>query len=217
MSTTVRPYSPGEELANTITHGIGVLLSVAGLVLLVTFGALWGDVWHVVSGAVFGVTLVLLYTASTLYHAVQQPEKKMLLRKFDHAGIFLLIAGTYTPFMLVSLRGPWGWSLFGIVWGLGLVGMILKFRLAGRFRLLSTLVYLVMGWLVVIAIRPLTQALPVTGIRLLVAGGLCYTGGAVFYLAKRLPYHHAVWHVFVLAGSICHFLAVFGSVWPQPA
>jgi hemolysin III len=217
MSTTARPYTPGEELANTITHGIGVLLSVAGLVLLVTFGALWGDVWHVVSGAVFGATLVLLYTASTLYHAVRDPRRKMLLRKFDHAGIFLLIAGTYTPFMLVSLRGPWGWSLFGVVWGLGVAGMILKFWLAGRFRLLSTLVYLVMGWLVIVAIRPLMQALPVSGIWLLVAGGLCYTGGAVFYLAKRLPYHHAVWHLFVLAGSICHFFAVFGSVWPQPA
>lgn len=215
MTPTAQPGTAGEELANAITHGVGVILSIVGLVLLVVVGARHGDAWHVVSGAIFGTALVALYTASTLYHSVRRPGAKQVLRKFDHAGIFLLIAGTYTPFLLVSLRGLWGWSLFGVVWGLGLTGMALKFWLAGRFRVLSTAVYIVMGWIVLIALRPLTAAVPSQGVWLLVAGGFCYTGGAAFYLATRLPYHHAVWHLFVLAGSICHFFAVFGSVWPR--
>lgn len=214
MSATPSAYTPREELANAITHGCGAALSVAGLALLVTFAALRGDAWHVVSAAVFGTTLVLLYTASTLYHAFRDADTKRLLRKLDHAGIFLLIAGTYTPFLLVSLRGPWGWSLFGVVWGLGLAGIVLKFWLAGRFRLVSTLIYLGMGWLVVLAVRPMLEAVPPGGLWLLLAGGLSYTGGAVFYLWRRLPYHHAVWHVFVLAGSACHWTAVFGYVVP---
>ncbi len=214
MSATPSTYTPREELANVITHGVGVVLSVAGWALLVTLAALRGDGWHVVSGAVFGATLVLLYTTSTLYHACRDADTKRLLRKFDHAGIFLLIAGTYTPFLLVSLRGPWGWSLFGVVWGLGLAGVGLKFWLAGRFRVVSTLIYLGMGWLVVLAARPMLEAVPPVGLWLLLAGGLSYTGGAVFYLWRRLPYHHAVWHVFVLAGSICHWAVVFGYVMP---
>lgn len=214
MSATPSAYTPREELANVITHGCGAALSVAGLALLVSFAALRGDAWHVVSAAVFGTTLVLLYTASTLYHAFRNADTKRLLRKFDHAGIFLLIAGTYTPFLLVSLRGPWGWSLFGVVWGLGLTGVGLKFWLAGRFRVMSTLIYLGMGWLVVLAARPMLEAVPPGGLWLLLAGGLSYTGGAVFYLWRRLPYHHAVWHVFVLAGSVCHWAAVFVYVLP---
>lgn len=217
MTATPSSYTPREELANVITHAVGAALSVVGLALMVTFAALRGDAWHVVSTAVFGATLVLLYTASTLYHAFRDAEVKRLLRKFDHAGIFLLIAGTYTPFLLVSLRGPWGWSLFGVVWGLGVIGVVLKFWLAGKFRLLSTLIYIGMGWLVLIAIRPMLEAVPPGGLWLLLAGGLCYTGGAVFYLWKRLPYHHAVWHMFVLAGSICHWAAVFGYIVPGAA
>lgn len=216
---TVAPsnYSPAEELANAITHGIGIVLSLIGLVLLVTMAGVHGDAWHVVSAAIFGATLVLLYTASTLYHSFRHPETKRLLRKFDHAGIFLLIAGTYTPFLLVSLRGPWGWSLFGVVWGLGLSGVIMKFWLAGRFKVLSTMIYLGMGWIVVIALRPMIAAVPAGGLWLLLAGGLCYTGGTVFYLWKRLPYHHAVWHLFVLAGSICHWISIYGYVVPRGA
>lgn len=211
---TVEPsnYSPREELANAITHAIGIALSVAGLALLVTTASLHGDAWQVVSVAIFGATLVLLYTASTLYHSFRQPETKRLLRKFDHAGIFLLIAGTYTPFLLVSLRGPWGWSLFGVVWGLGIAGVVMKFWLAGRFKVLSTLIYLGMGWIVVIALQPMLEAVPAGGLWLLLAGGLCYTGGTVFYLWKRLPYHHAVWHLFVLAGSICHWASIYGYI-----
>lgn len=215
MSAIRSAYTPREELANVITHGVGIALSVAGLAVLVTFAALYGDAWHVVSAAVFGLTLVLLYTASTLYHAFRDAATKRVLRKFDHAGIFLLIAGTYTPFLLVSLRGVWGWSLFGVVWGLGLAGVVLKFWLAGRFPVVSTLIYIAMGWLVLVAFRPLLAAVPSGGVGLLLAGGFCYTGGAVFYLWKRLPYHHAVWHVFVLAGSVCHWAAVFGFVIPD--
>ena len=207
-------YTAREELANSLTHGLGAVLSVAGLVLLVVFAARHGDAWHVVSTAIFGSTLVLLYTASTLYHSLRGERLKQRLQKFDHAAIFLLIAGTYTPFVLVPLRGPWGWSLFGIVWGLAIVGVALKFWFAGRFKLVSTLIYIGMGWLVVIAIKPLMAALPAGGVKLLVAGGLCYTGGAVFYLWKRLPYHHAVWHLFVLGGSACHWAAVFCYVVP---
>ncbi|HRG55891.1 MAG TPA: hemolysin III family protein [Lacunisphaera sp.] len=212
MATT---YTPREELANSLTHGLGAALSVAGLVLLVIRAAQHGDAWHVVSTAIFGTTLVLLYAASTLYHSLRGERLKQRLRKFDHAAIFLLIAGSYTPFVLVTLRGPWGWSLFGVVWGLAVAGMTIKFWLAGRFKLLSTLIYVAMGWLVLVAIKPLVAALPAGGMKLLVAGGLCYTGGAVFYLWKRLPYHHAIWHLFVLGGSACHWAAVFLYVVPD--
>ncbi|MCX6944427.1 MAG: hemolysin III family protein [Opitutales bacterium] len=208
MSDVTR-YTPREEIANAVTHGLGLALSVAGLVLMVVRSARHSDAWAVTSSAIFGATLVLLYTTSTLYHSFSGEELKRLLRKFDHAAIFLLIAGTYTPFLLVSLRGPWGWSLFGVVWGLAAVGVALKFWFTGRFRVLSTLIYIGMGWLVLAAFRPLMAALPRGGLVLLLAGGLCYTGGAAFYLWKRLPYHHAVWHLWVLAGSGCHWASVF--------
>jgi len=217
MSAPAATYSPREELANSLTHGLGVLLSVAGLALLVTYSALRGDAWLVTSSAIYGATLVILYTASTLYHSFSDAQLKRLLQKFDHAGIFLLIAGTYTPFLLVSLRGPWGWSLFGVIWGLAAVGVTIKFWFAGRFRLISTLIYIGMGWLVVMAAKPMLLAVPTGGLWLLLAGGLCYTGGTVFYLWKRLPYHHAVWHLFVLAGSACHWAAVFVYLVPPAA
>jgi hemolysin III len=205
-------YTPGEELANALTHGFGALLSVVGLVVLVTSPALRGDGWKLTSTAIFGASLVLLYTTSTLYHSLRGTERKRLLRKFDHAAIFLLIAGTYTPFLLVNLRGAWGWSLFGVIWGLAIAGVVLKFWLAGRFKLGSTLLYLGMGWLVLIAARPMVQTVPSAGLWLLLAGGLCYSVGTVFYLWKRLPYHHAIWHLFVLGGSVCHFFAVWAAV-----
>ncbi len=208
------PYPPREELANLLTHGVGAVLGLVGLVLLVVASSRHGDAWQVVSSAIFGVTLVLLYTASTLYHSATDERRQVLLRKFDHAAIFLLIAGTYTPFVLVTLRGPWGWSLFGVVWGLAAVGVAMKFWFAGRFRVASTLIYIAMGWLVMIAIKPLMAGLPAGGLALLVAGGLCYTGGAVFYLWRSLPYHHAIWHLFVLGGSVCHWAAVYWYVVP---
>ncbi len=215
MQNPAAAYSPREELLNAVTHGIGVALSVAGLAWLVTWASLHGTAWHIVSAAVFGTTLVLLYTSSTLYHSFRDERTKRLWRKLDHAGIFLLIAGTYTPFALVSLRGPWGWSLFGVTWGLAVVGIALKFWFTGRFRGVSTAIYIGMGWIVVIAARPMLAQVPAVGLWLLLAGGLCYTGGTVFYLWKRLPYHHAIWHLWVLAGSVCHFFAVSGVFAPQ--
>jgi hemolysin III len=204
-------YTRGEEIANSLTHGLGFLLSIAGLAILVTFAALRADAWTVTADAIFGASMVLLYGSSTLYHSLRAPRLKHVVRVVDHVAIFLLIAGTYTPFMLVSLRGPWGWSLFGVVWALAAAGTALKVFFTGRFRVLSTLVYLFMGWLVIVAIKPLVEALPRLSLIMLFAGGIAYSLGTVFYLWKRLPYHHAVWHLFVLAGSICHFFAVFAS------
>jgi len=207
-------YTRGEEIANSLTHGLGLLLSIAGLSVLVTFAAMRSDAWTVVGCSVFGATLVVLYTTSTLYHSLTSPRAKQLLRVLDHGAIFLLIAGTYTPFTLVNLRGPWGWSLFGVVWGLAVTGVILKLFFTGRFRLVSTLIYLFMGWIVLIAVKPLFGTLPRAGFVFLFTGGAAYSAGTLFYLWKRLPYHHAVWHLFVLAGSVCHFFAVFCSVVP---
>jgi hemolysin III len=210
-------YTPGEELANSITHGIGAAFSVVGLVVLTTFSSLRGDAWLITGTTIFGVTLVALYTTSTLYHSFRSVAVKHVLRKFDHAAIFLLIAGSYTPFLLVTLRGPWGWRLFAIVWTLAVAGIALKFRFAGRYRVASTLLYIAMGWLVLTVLRPLLLVLPRGGFWLLLAGGFCYTGGAAFYLWKRLPYHHAVWHLWVMAGSACHWAAVFFYVVPRIA
>jgi hemolysin III len=215
MTPTTAAYTPREELANALTHGVGALLSVAGLAVLVTLASRHGDAWSVTATAIFGATLVLLYTVSTLYHSLRGEALKRLLRKFDHAAIFLLIAGTYTPFLIVNLRGPWGWSLFGVIWGLAATGVTMKFWFTGRFKILSTLLYLAMGWLVVIALRPMLRAVPADGLWLLLAGGLCYTVGTAFYVWKRLPYHHAIWHLFVLGGSICHFFSVLAAVIPR--
>lgn len=217
MSASDRRYSAREELVHALTHGVGALLGVAGLVLLVVGAARWGDAWQITAGAIFGATLVLLYAASTLYHAARGARWKARLQKCDHAAIFLLIAGTYTPFALVTLRGPWGWSLLGIVWGLALVGATLKFWFAGRGNVVSTLLYLGMGWLMLVAWKPLAAALPAGGLAWVIAGGACYSLGTIFYLWERLPYHHAVWHGWVLAGSACHWVAVFGFVIAGPA
>jgi hemolysin III len=206
-----------EEIANAITHGIGLLLSIAGFVVLLVLAALRGTAWHIVACSIYGATLICLYTASTLYHAVISPRVKRALRIFDHSAIYLLIAGTYTPFLLVSLRGPWGWSLFGVIWGLALVGVLFKFWFVERFAILSTAVYIAMGWLVVIAAKPVITHLPLTAIIWLLAGGLAYTGGVIFFAAKRIPYSHAIWHLFVLAGSICHYFAVLSTVIPPRA
>jgi hemolysin III len=203
-----------EEIANVITHGIGLLLSIAGFVVLLVLAALRGTAWHIVACSIYGATLICLYAASTLYHAVISPRVKRALRIFDHSAIYLLIAGTYTPFLLVSLRGPWGWSLFGVIWGLALAGVLFKFWFVERFAILSTAVYIAMGWLVVIAAKPVITHLPLTAIIWLLAGGLAYTGGVIFFAAKRIPYSHAIWHLFVLAGSICHYFAVLSTVIP---
>ncbi len=207
-------YSVAEEIAHAITHGVGFLLSVAALTILVVFASLHGDTWHIVSVSIYGSTLILLYTASTLYHALSAPHAKAVLRTLDHAAIYLLIAGTYTPFTLVNLRGGWGWTLFGMVWGLALFGVLLEAVARQRVRFLSVSLYLGLGWLVAIAVKPLLASVAAGGLALLLLGGLAYTGGVVFYGWQRLPYHHAIWHVFVMAGSICHFFAVLFYVIP---
>ncbi len=198
-------YTFAEEVAHAATHGVG-------FVALVVAASLRGDTWHVVGCAVFGATLVLLYAASALYHATRDPRAKHLLRKFDHAAIFLLIAGTYTPFTLVSLRGGWGWTLLAIVWGLAALGIVLE--IAGHTRRVSVALHLAMGWLVLIVAEPLARSLHPDGLLLLALGGMAYTLGVVFYAWKRLPYNHAVWHLFVMAGSACHFACVLGYVIP---
>jgi hemolysin III len=203
--------SPREEAANSLVHGLGAVLAVAGLAVLAVAASRRGTA-AVVGCVVFGATLVLLYATSTLYHAVPHGRAKAALRVLDHSAIFLLIAGTYTPFTLVSLRGPWGWSLFGIVWGLAAAGIALRLALKRRPTALFVTLYVAMGWCVVVALRPLLAAVPGAGVALLAAGGLAYSAGVAFYLWQRLPYHHAIWHAFVLAGSALHFAAVLRYV-----
>jgi len=207
-------YSLAEEITHGITHGVGLLLSLAGFAALVVAASLRGDMWTVVGCLVFGATLVLLYAASTLYHSLPRGRAKEVFRRMDHAAIFLLIAGTYTPFALVSLRGTWGWALLAAVWSLAALGIALVTTIPQRVRHISVVLQLVMGWLAVLALEPLARALHAGGLSLLVAGGLAYSLGVVFYAWQRLPYNHAVWHVFVLAGSACHFSCVLGYVVP---
>ncbi|KGO33676.1 MAG: PAQR family membrane homeostasis protein TrhA [Desulfoprunum sp.] len=217
MTPTTHPaarYSRGEEIANSITHGLGTVLSIGGLALLIAFASRYGNAWHIVSCSIFGTALILLYAASTLYHVVQRPAAKSVLRILDHAAILVLIAGTYTPFTLVSLRGPWGWTLFGVIWGLAVMGIIIEITRLRRFRAGLIALYVIMGWAVIAAIKPMLDSVSSGGLQLLLAGGLAYTGGVVFYLWKRLPYNHAIWHLFVLTGSIFHFLAILLYVIP---
>lgn len=204
----------GEEIANSITHAVGAALSVAGLVVMVVVAATRGTSSHVVACAVYGSSLVSLYLSSTLYHALARGRAKEVFRILDHSSIYLLIAGTYTPFTLVTLRGAWGWGLFGTVWTLAVLGIVFKCFFTGRLHVLSTTVYVVMGWIAVVAIRPLWQALPVPGLLWLLAGGVLYTLGVAFF-ALRWRYSHMIWHLFVLAGSLCHFGAVYRYVLPR--
>lgn len=210
-------YTLGEEVAHSLSHGLGALMAIAGLCVLVVYAALYGDAVAVAASAIFGATLILLYTASTLYHSIPLPQTKHILRIVDHISIYLLIAGTYTPFTLVTLKGTWGATLFGVVWGLAAAGIIFKLFFTGRFDKLSTFIYVAMGWCGVVAVQPLMERLETGGLWLLLAGGLAYTGGVVFYLMERLRYHHAIWHLFVLAGSTLHYFAVLLYVLPDPA
>jgi hemolysin III len=204
-----------EELANSITHGVGLLLATAGMVVLVVLTWLHGTSRHIVTCSIYSATLVFMYAASTVYHSVRGPRLKHVLRIIDHSAIYLLIAGTYTPFTLVTIRGGWGWSLFGIVWGLTVVGIVWKAIFIRRFAIVSGVIYVLMGWMVVIAAKPLLERVPPGAIAWLVAGGVAYTAGLVFFASKRIPHHHAIWHVFVLAGSICHYIAVLLYVVPR--
>jgi len=208
-------YSKNEELANSISHGIGIALSVIALIILVVFASLQGDFWKILSFSIYGASLVLLYTASTLYHSFEEPKIKHYLKIFDHSAIYLLIAGTYTPFMLVMLRESVGWILFSIVWSLALAGIFFKLFYTGRFQILSTLIYLAMGWLIVFAFRPMIEYVPEKGLYWIAAGGISYSLGVIFYLWNKVPYHHAIWHLFVLGGSICHFFSVLFYVLPS--
>ncbi len=203
-----------EEIFNSITHGTGALMSLAGLVLLIVFASLYGEARHIVSCAIFGVSLVLLYTASTLYHSFRKPNVKFVFKIIDHSCIYILIAGTYTPFMLVAVRGVLGWTIFGIVWGMTVLGILFKSFFIHRFKIFSTLAYIAMGWIAIFAIKPIFQNLSEGAIFWLIAGGLAYTVGTIFYAWKKLPFNHAIWHSFVLAGSICHFVAVLFYVIP---
>ncbi|TKB25154.1 hemolysin III family protein [Desulfopila sp. IMCC35006] len=207
-------YSLYEEIANSITHGIGLLFAIAGLGVLTAFASLYGDAWHIVACSIFGGTMILLYTASTLYHSIQWHSARPLLRTLDHCAIFLLIAGTYTPFTLVNLRGPWGWSLFGTIWGLAIIGIVLEIFLSPRLRHLVIALYISMGWVMVVAIKPMLGAVAPGGLILLLAGGLCYTIGVPLYIKKSIPFNHAIWHLFVLAGTSLHFFAILLYVIP---
>ena len=207
-------YSLGEEIASSIIHGVGTLLAVAGLAVLTAFASLHGSARHVVGCSIFGLTLILLYTSSTLYHSIPQPRAKAVFRALDHSAIFLLIAGTYTPFSLVNLRGPWGWSLLGVVWGLAILGIVLRVTLRQRPAAAFGGLYIGMGWCVVVAVKPLLAAVAPGGLLLLVSGGLVYTAGVAFYAWQRLPYHHAIWHGFVFVGSTLHYFAVLFYVVP---
>jgi hemolysin III len=206
--TSSKPYSDREELANVITHGIGALLSIVGVVLLIFLAAMGADAWRIVGVTVFGITLVLLYLASMFYHALPYPDAKKIMRICDHCAIYLLIAGTYTPFLLGDMRGPWGWALFVLLWSGAALGCILKLFFTGRFNKLSTACYVAMGWAVVLALKPAIEAVPTGAMILMLAGGLAYTGGVIFYLWERLPYNHAIWHCFVLGGSAMHYAAI---------
>ncbi len=202
-------YEPTEEKLNIITHAFGLLLSIIALVLLIVHASHNGTTRHIVSFVIFGASLIVLYAASTFYHYSQHPDIRRKLNIFDHASIYVLIAGTYTPFTLVTLKGPLGWTIFGITWGIALVGIFLKLFYTGKYDKISTIAYVAMGWIIIFAIKPLMQNLPLTGLYWLLAGGISYTVGAVLYSIKKIKYNHAIFHVFVLFGSFSHFMAVY--------
>lgn len=215
MTPTARQYPKTEELLNVITHGLGFLLSVAALVILIVFASIRGDAWHIVSFTIYGISLVTLYLASTLFHMTRKQELRNKLNVFDHSAIYFLIAGTYTPFLLVTLRGPLGWTLFGIIWGLAIGGLIFKLFYTGKYDFLSALIYVGMGWLIIVAIKPINDNLSTEGLIWLLGGGISYSIGVVFYLLNKMPYNHAIFHIWVLLGSFAHFVAVFNFVLPK--
>jgi hemolysin III len=213
-SPLAKRYSVAEEIAHSVTHGLGLLLAIAGLAVLVGFATVRGDASHVTAVSIYGATLVLLYAASTLYHSIPIPRAKRVLRLIDHAAIYLLIAGTYTPFMLVTLRGGWGWPVFWVVWGIAVVGIVVELATGGNAKKLSLSMYLGMGWMAILLAKPMLDSLPTGGLVLLGLGGLSYTAGVGFYVSRRLRFHHAIWHLFVLAGSALHYFAVLLYVIP---
>lgn len=208
-------YSEGEELANRFTHAIGAVAGLIGAIVLILLASRQHDNYRVVSACIYGASMVTFYCLSTVYHSVRKPYVRYVFRILDHASIYLMIAGSYTPFALVTLRGAWGWSLFGTVWGLGTVGAVMKIFTTHRLQYIGPILYIALGWIVVIALKPLSAALPAGGLFLLFAGGIAYTVGVIFYLWDRFPYNHAIWHLFVLTGSACHFFSIFYYVIPN--
>ena len=213
-TSKIKNYSPNEENINIYSHAIGLSLSFVALVLMVIRASLYGNAWHIVSVSIFGASMIALYTASTLYHSAKKPDIRARLRIIDHASIYILIAGTYTPFTLVTLNGPVGWVIFAISWSLAVSGITLKLFFTGRFNLVSTLMYVFMGWIIVFAVKPLIDNLSSEGLFWLVAGGLAYTVGASLYSIRKIKFNHAIFHVFVLIGSACHFVSVYFYVLP---
>ena len=214
-SKEIKHYSHAEERVNIISHAFGFVLSVVALVLLVRHASIYGDVWHVVSYSVFGVSLMVLYSASTVYHSAKNPKFRRRMRIVDHASIYVLIAGTYTPFTLVTLNGFTGWVVFGVTWGMAVIGIVLKLFYTGRYDAISTLMYVFMGWIIVFAINPLIENLSSDGLFWLVAGGMAYTTGAILYSIKKIKFNHAIFHLFVLLGSFCHFISVYFYILPS--
>lgn len=204
----IENFSKGEEITNAILHGIGLGLAIAALVVLIVFASFHGDAWHITSFAIYGSTLVILYLSSTLYHSFPVGKLKNIFEILDHSSIYLLIAGTYTPLTLISLRGTLGWTIFGIIWGIAVIGVIFKVFWVKKFVVFSTLLYIVMGWIIVFVIKPLIVLIPKNSLVFLVMGGIFYTVGTIFYIWRKMKYHHAIWHLFVLAGSICHFFTI---------
>jgi channel protein, hemolysin III family len=211
-----KAYSVAEEIAHALTHGVGAIAAIVGLVFMLVWAVSYGDTFHVVSASIYGASLILLYLASTLYHAFPWPRVKAFFQQMDHAAIYVLIAGTYTPFALVNLRGAWGWTLLAVVWSIALIGIIMEVAMKERKKWLSLSLYLGLGWMALVVIKPMLETVEAGGLWLLLAGGLAYTFGVIFYVWKSLRFHHAIWHVFVLAGSVLHFLSVFYFVLPQP-
>ena len=213
-SKEITRYPAHEELANSVTHGIGIVFSLAALTLLVVHANMQDEFWKILSFSIYGGSLLILYTASTLYHSFTSKRIKHYLKIIDHSAIYLVIAGTYTPFLLVLVRNTGGWSLFTTIWAVAIAGIIFKLFYVNRFKLASTIIYLLMGWLAAIAFWPLFDYLPEGGFEWLLAGGICYSFGVIFYLWKQMPFHHAVWHLFVLGGSVCHFFSIFFHILP---
>jgi hemolysin III len=211
----IKYYSPIEEKINIISHATGFILSIVAFVLLVTHANLHGDVWHIVSFSIFGASLIILYAASTFYHSAKKSKSRNRLKIIDHASIYVLIAGTYTPFTLVILKGTIGWVIFGTSWGLALTGITLKLFFTGKYNIISTIMYVLMGWVIVFAIKPLINNLPLEGLLWLIAGGIFYTIGAILYSIKKIKFNHAIFHMLVLMGSFCHFMSVFFYVLPS--
>lgn len=199
---------PFQEKANSITHGIGAILSVAGCVILLIIATSKGDNWRIVSFSIYGASLILLYLSSTIYHGLSNTRIKYIFQVLDHSAIYLLIAGSYTPLTLISLRGIWGWSLLGLVWSIAFCGIFMKAFFFNETQVISMILYIIMGWLIIIAVKPLIEAIPRGMFLWIVAGGLSYSLGIIFYLTRKIPYHHTIWHLFVMGGSIAHFLGI---------